>query len=471
MGDRTMGRGIIAYGAYVPYWRLDRSKITASMGSGGGRGHRAVASYDEDTTTMGVEAARNALRGTNLVPGSVIFATANPAYLDKTNATAIHAALDLPSEAWAVDIGGSPRSSEAAWSVASLRSGVNLGIAADLRTGRPTSGDEANGGDGAAAFVFGDDEASPVLCSWLGGAQASAEFLDRYRQPGDLYSRIWEERFGEQVYVPLANDTVERALKHANLGLDGIDKVAIVGMHARAVRSLSRLAGDKLVSDLVDEIGNTGTAHPALVLASVLDEAEPNQTILLVHLADGCTVDVLRTTDAIADHTPFAPVRAQIERGNDALDYSKFLTWRGYLDREPPRRPDPDRPGAPPAFRAEEWKYALVGSRDRSSGAIHMPPMRVSMEGGAVDDMERIRMADTPATIATFTVDRLAYSLSPPVVAVVIDYDGGGRFQAEMTDVDPDDVRIGDRVEMTFRRLYTAEGIHNYFWKARPAAG
>lgn len=466
-----MGRGIIAYGAYVPYWRLDRSKIAASMGAGGGRGHRAVASYDEDTTTMGVEAARNALRGTNLVPDSVIFATANPAYLDKTNATAIHAALDLPSEAWAVDVGGSPRSSEAAWSVASLRGGVNLGVAADLRTGRPTSGDEANGGDGAAAFVFGDDEASPVLCSWLGGAQASAEFLDRYRQPGDLYSRIWEERFGEQVYVPLASDTVERALKHANTDLDSVDKVAIVGMHARAVRSLSRFAGDKLVSDLVGEIGNTGTSHPALVLASVLDEAEPNQTILLVHLADGCTVDVLRTTDAIADRTPFAPVRAQIERGNDALDYNKFLTWRGFLDREPPRRPDPDRPGAPPAFRAEEWKYALVGSRDRSSGAIHMPPMRVSMEGGAVDDMERIRMADIPATIATFTVDRLAYSLSPPVVAVVIDYDGGGRFQAEMTDVDPDDVRIGDRVEMTFRRLYTAEGIHNYFWKARPAAG
>ena len=32
----------------------------------------------------------------------------------------------------------------------------------------------------------------------------------------------------------------------------------------------------------------------------------------------------------------------------------------------------------------------------------------------------------------------------------------------------PTDVAIGDRVEMTFRRLFTADGIHNYFWKARP---
>jgi hydroxymethylglutaryl-CoA synthase len=29
---------------------------------------------------------------------------------------------------------------------------------------------------------------------------------------------------------------------------------------------------------------------------------------------------------------------------------------------------------------------------------------------------------------------------------------------------------IGDRVSMTFRRVWTAQGVHNYFWKARPAS-
>ena len=38
----------------------------------------------------------------------------------------------------------------------------------------------------------------------------------------------------------------------------------------------------------------------------------------------------------------------------------------------------------------------------------------------------------------------------------------------ELADVDPDGVAIGDPVEMTFRRLNSADGIHNYFWKARP---
>ena len=62
-------------------------------------------------------------------------------------------------------------------------------------------------------------------------------------------------------------------------------------------------------------------------------------------------------------------------------------------------------------------------------------------------------MADVAGTVVTFTVDRLAYSPSPPVVFAVVDFDGGGRLPVELTDVDADDVAIGDRVEMTFRRL------------------
>ena len=64
-------RGIISYGAYVPYWRLSRAAIGDTLGSGGGRGTRSVASYDEDTTSMGVEAARIALRNAPANAGAV----------------------------------------------------------------------------------------------------------------------------------------------------------------------------------------------------------------------------------------------------------------------------------------------------------------------------------------------------------------------------------------------------------------
>jgi uncharacterized OB-fold protein len=82
--------------------------------------------------------------------------------------------------------------------------------------------------------------------------------------------------------------------------------------------------------------------------------------------------------------------------------------------------------------------------------------------------MEPYQFADRAGRIATYAFDRLAYSLNPPVVNVVVDFDGGGRFLCEMTDCEPDKVAIGDEIEMTFRRLFTADGIHNYFWKARP---
>jgi len=97
-----------------------------------------------------------------------------------------------------------------------------------------------------------------------------------------------------------------------------------------------------------------------------------------------------------------------------------------------------------------------------------MPPARVSRVGDAVDDMTAAPMADVHGTIALLTVDRIAYSPSPPTTFAVVDWEGGGRLPVELTDVGPDGVEMGDRVEMTFRRLFTSDEIHNYFWKARP---
>src|SRR3954454_3728916 len=103
-------RGILAAAGYVPYRRLQRAEIGKFSGSGGGRGTRSAASFDEDTTTMGVEAARIALRSTTASPSALLFATADPSYLEKTNATTIHAALRLDAETAAFDFGGAVRS-------------------------------------------------------------------------------------------------------------------------------------------------------------------------------------------------------------------------------------------------------------------------------------------------------------------------------------------------------------------------
>ena len=462
--------GIVSYGVYLPYWRLQRSAISATLGSGSGKGSRAVASYDQDTTALGVEAARVALAQApaGAEPTGVWFSTTNPAYLDKTNANAIHAALALSSSSAAIDVIGSVRSGEGARFAAWASAG--LAVLADIRTGLPGGGDEAAGGDGAVAFLFGADE---VLAAPIANASATGEFTDRWRTPGDVHSKQWEERFGEHAYLPLADEAITAALKDAALTAVDIDHVIVSGLHARAVGAVRKAIGaraEALVDDRTAVIGNTGVAHGGIVLADVLDRAEPNQTIAMITLADGCDVVIWRTTDALAAYRAthgFVPVSDRIAKTNDTLSYAQFLTWRGLLRREPPRRPEPERPAGPPSLRSTKWKYGFYGSVDEG-GFVHLPPSRVSMGSGAIDAMTEKRMADVGATIATFTIDRLAYSMNPPVVAAVIDFDGGGRMQCELTDVDPAQVRIGDRVEMTFRRLYTQDGIHNYFWKARP---
>ena len=469
-----MTRGVVGIAGYVPYRRLQRSAVAAVFGSGGGKGARSVASHDEDTTTMGVEAARLALRSVpGAAPTALWFATATPAYLDKTNATTVHAALRQPAEVAAFDFGGALRSGPGALRTAlEAGSGTTLVVVADQRDGLPTSADESAGGDGAAAVLVGDDAAgTPVIAEYLGGASVSDEFLDRWRTAGDRRSRTWEERFGETRYVPLGADAWRAACKAAGVTADEVDHVAVTGMHGRAAKAVARALGVRdgaLADDLTTTVGQTGAAHAGLVLAAMVEQAGPGQVVAVVSLADGADVLVFRTTAARAGWTPSEPVAAQVASGAD-LPYGKYLSWRGMVTLEPPRRPEPQRVSSSAAWRNEDWKFGFVGSQDRTSGAVHLPPSRVSMTGGAVDDMVPIDRADAVGTIATYTIDRLAYSPSPPIVFAVLDFAGGGRFPVELTDVDPDTVDIGDEVVMTFRRLFTADGIHDYFWKARPS--
>ncbi len=469
-------RGVIRATGYLPHWRLPGASVAAVMGGAPPKGARTVASYDEDALTMAVAAGREALAS---APGSrpqaLWFATTSPTYVEKTNATIAHAALRLDGDVLAADAGAGLRGTAAALRAALRSTDPSvLVIAGDVRTGPAGSPEERDGGDAGAALLIGDGEADGLLAEHLGGASATREFLDRWRAPGDLRTRGWEERFGEQRYADLAATAWEEGLKDAGLDVAQVSRVAISSPHARAAAGLSKrlgAAGVDVADSLAEQVGFTGAAHPALLLASLLEHAEPGQVVALVSMADGVDTFFFRATDSVAELRPSATVAAQAAAGDDSLSYSKYLSWRGVLPVQPPNRPEPARMSASAAERRLDWKYGFVGSRDHETDALHLPPARVSFVGGNVDDMDPAPMADVPATVATFTVDSLAYSPSPPVVFAVCDFEGGGRLPIELTDVRPDDVSIGMTVEMTFRRLNTADGIANYFWKARPVRG
>jgi uncharacterized OB-fold protein len=279
---------------------------------------------------------------------------------------------------------------------------------------------------------------------------------------------VWDERFSEVVYTPLGVAAWNAALERAGITANDVALAAVAAPTARVARGVAgKLDGVQLIDDLSGSVGNAGAAHPGVLLVSLLEQAEPGQVVALVSVNDGADVLLFRATDALSSRANPRTLSSQIASGGP-VSYRKFLSWRGMLIVEPPRRPEPNRVSAPAAARSEEWKFGFVGSKERDTGILHLPPARVSRDGAHTDEMDPVPLADAQGTIATFTIDRLAYSPSPPIVFAVVDFDGGGRVPIELTDVDEEEVQIGGRVDMTFRRLGAADGIVNYFWKGRP---
>jgi hydroxymethylglutaryl-CoA synthase len=104
-----MAVGITSYGSYVPYRRLKRAAIAQVLGIPAGKGERAVASFDEDSVPLAVEASRDALRAVASTDvRSLHFATTIPPYAEKLNAALIGAAAQLPLEIRAADLTGFP---------------------------------------------------------------------------------------------------------------------------------------------------------------------------------------------------------------------------------------------------------------------------------------------------------------------------------------------------------------------------
>jgi len=465
--------GIVSYGSYVPYRRLKRAAIAQVLGVPAEKGERSVASFDEDSVSMAVEAARDALRATaGTAIDALVFATTTPPYADKLNAALVGAAAALPLELRAADTTGSVRAGLAALLQAAdaVRGGARQALAtiADARLAAPEAKAERTNGDGAVAFVLGSEH---VIAEVVASASLTREFLDGWRQADEPFPHSWEERFAlTQAYAPLLGKAVQTLLAKAGVAPADLAAIVLDCPNPRAVADVAKrlkLDPAKLADSLALTVGQTGAAHAGLLLANTLAAAKPGDRILIAVAADGADAILLRVTDAIAAFRQPRSVGRLIESKGE-VGYGTYLKWREILPTEPPRRPDPDRPGAPPMLRSAAWKFGFVGSRCTACGTPQLPPQRICVRCGAKDRMEPYPFADRPARIATLTLDRLAFSLNPPTVSVVLDFEGGGRFLCEMTDCQPEQVQIGDQVEMTFRRMFTADGVINYFWKARP---
>ena len=225
---------------------------------------------------------------------------------------------------------------------------------------------------------------------------------------------------------------------------------------ARVAKRLG-VAADHVVDTLAATVGNTGAAHPALLLSRRARDGRARPG----HRA-GRARRRRRRGVAAHDRRDRSSYRRSAARrpgrGGAPVTYGKYLAWRKLLPVEPPRRPEPARPSSSAAGRAIDWKFGFVGSQRPATGVAAVAAVAERRPIRSRWPTCRARSSRSPST-ASPTRE------SPPIIFAVVDFDGGGRLPIELTDVTRTDVATGVRVEMTFRKLFTSDDIHNYFWK------
>lgn len=463
--------GIVSYGAYIPRFRLGRESQGWNSPA-----ERSVASFDEDSVTMAVAAVADCLNGRSRQSiDALFFASTTAPYAEKLSSTLVATASDLGKEVFTVDFGNSLRAGTAAMKLAldSIKAGSArqvLVVAADCRLGKPRSAFEQNSGDGAAAVLLGD---SDVAVDIQGGYSLSQEIIDVWRVDGDTQVRSWEERFYlEEGYFKIVPAAVSGLLRQCKLDIKDIAKVVIYAPDSRRHREMVRnlkLGANQIQDPLFGALGNTGTAFVLMQLVAALENAKAGDKILVAGYGNGADAYLLQVGEGIDKLKDRRGVKSHLASKNIIPDYMTYLWWRGLFAPDPGIQLRPKEiPSAPALFREQDDILKFYGAKCKSCGAIQYPPQRFCTKCHALDSIEKVRLAEKRATLFTYTLDHLSGSKDMPQVTCVINFEGGGRMMTTMADRDLKAVKIGMPLEMTFRRLYYADGIYNYYWKAMP---
>jgi 3-hydroxy-3-methylglutaryl CoA synthase len=278
--------GIKSYAAYIPRLRMDRASIAAAHAwalpglRGAGKGERAFCSWDEDSITMSVDAVRSCLRAgdTATSVGSLTFASTTPVFADLQNASVIAAASGIGENVSTLDAAGSLRAGTSALirALQSNAGGDAVVVAADNRHAKPGSLQEMQYGAGSCALRVGSGN---LIARSLGSATVASQFVDHFRADGEKYDYQWEERWiRDEGYSKIVPDVVNRLLKSAGVAATDVDffclPATISGVAAALAKRL-KVKPEAVVDNLAARCGDTGAAHPFMMLSAALEAAKP----------------------------------------------------------------------------------------------------------------------------------------------------------------------------------------------------
>ena len=476
--------GITAYGAYIPRLRLSRKAAAQATGwlnpslYGSGRGESALANWDEDSITMAVEAGRDCLNEADpAATSAVYFASTSAPFSQRLNASIVAAALGLSENTAAYDLSSSPRCGISALIQASEHAVANahnsaLVLASDYQRSPAASPASLLKGDAAAAFSVGSDS---IVAEFVGSHTQTVDFVDSYRGSREDFSQNWEERWvREEGYLKLVPATISQLLKKTNTPADSIDAFICPcpfrGVPNRIAKTLG-IADDAVVDNLDSRCGDTGTAHPLLVLAHYLEQAQPGQKILVVGFGQGCEAIILETTQNCTTFRPKTGPQQWLDKGVSEPNYFKYMIFKDLVDWDQGADAEADNKTLLSSLyrdrhfvnRLEGWHCPATGETLFGSEAEFKMSQREQT-------FERKSFADSAATLLTLSSNYLGLSLEPAICTGIAEFAEGGRLVINLTEADPQQLRIGGPLRMSYRihAVDKLRGFTRYFWKGVP---
>ncbi|HEY2069929.1 MAG TPA: OB-fold domain-containing protein [Rhizomicrobium sp.] len=484
--------GITSYGAYIPRLRLQRKAMAeanrwfAPNLMGAAKGERAMANFDEDALTMAVEAGRDCLPAADPIADraqvdAAYFASTTLPFSDRQNAGIVARALNLPEALSAFDVSSSQRAGTSALiaaldAVAGGRVKAPLVVAGEKRKARAASAQEMAIGDAAAAFALGRDN---VIAKFLGAHSVTVDFVDHFRGGDEEFDYGWEERWvRDEGYTKLVPAAIKALLEKAGVAGGDIAHLILPCPFAKLDQGLAKASGidpAKVRDNLASTVGDAGAAHALLMLAHVLEVAKPGEKILVAQFGQGVDALLFEATPAIVAFKKPSGVSGALARRKEETNYNRFLGFNGLIELEKGMRAEVDkRTALTTLYRKNDMLMGLVGGKCRVCGTAQYPRSRICVNPNckAVDSQDPYSFAEQAGTILSWSADFLTYSLSPPNHYGMITFADGGRFMADITDVEQGQIDSGTKVKMVFRVKDRDDkrGFIRYFWKAAPTS-
>ncbi|MFH1437308.1 MAG: SDR family NAD(P)-dependent oxidoreductase [Pseudomonadota bacterium] len=481
--------GITSYGGYIPRLRIERMTIYQNMGwyipatVMVAQGERSFGNWDEDSLTMAVAASRDCLKGMDkqAVDGLYLCSTTLP-FSDRLGAGIVKTALNLRGDIEAADFTSCLRAGTsgllgALAAVKGAKKRQFMVTASDRRETRAAGFYEMWFGDGAASVMVGD---TGVIAEFLGSFSTTHDFVDHYRGAQKRFDYTWEERWvRDEGYSKIIPEAISGLLKKLNISMQDVDKLVFPcffkSEHGKIAKTLGATP-EKVIDNMHEVLGETGAAHPLVMLVQALEEAKPGERILVAGFGQGCDALYFRVTEKIASLAKRTGIKGSLENRKVVESYPKFLKFRDLLETDDGIRAEaPTQTAMTALWRNRKMLLGLVGGKCSKCGTPQFPKMEICVNPECHEhhSQQDYEFSDIPATIKTFTGDFLAVSMDPPALYGMIQFEGGGRFLADFTDGEFDDVWVGQPVTMAFRKRYTDEGrgFCGYFWKAIPVPG